>query len=544
MESVLSYLGAVAIVLCWLLLSKLLKVGRREATLPPGPPTIPILGNLHVFPKHSVQWKFTEWARKYGEIYSLKLGSKTAIVLTDMQAVKELLDKRSLTTADRIPSLVSDLVTGGIHMALARYDDVWKIQRRVAQTVLTPSAVQRHLAIQRAEATQLMYDFLDTPENFFDHLSRYSTSVIMSVLWGKRCPRHNTKEATEIYEADRIWNQLLAPGTIPPIDMFPFLNYIPERWAKWKSMVKDLRERQRKTHFALLDDCAKRIVKGEGNGSYMEEVLSRQEEWGLSKEILGYIGTVLLEAASHTMSSFLQTLVLFLVAYPKVQRKAQEELDRVVGDQRAPTLEDFGNLPYIQAIIEETHRIRPVAPTGIPHATTSTEEFRGYVLPAGTAIFSNNYGIFHDPEIFQDPEIFNPDRFLLTEHGTKPGVDDSGFKGRTANLVFGFGRRICPGVHLAHNSLALNTMNLLWAFDFRPAKDPETDKELPVDVWGYEEGFALAPKPFKCRIIPRGEYVKDIVEREFHAATDTFVKYERDLAKEDSKWVEEMRSRW
>ncbi|ESK81714.1 cytochrome p450 [Moniliophthora roreri MCA 2997] len=143
------YLGAVAIGLCWLLLSKFFKAGRREATLPPGPPTIPVLGNLHVFPKHSVQWKFTEWARQYGDIYSLKLGSKTVIILTDIQAVKELLDKRSLTTADHIPSLASDLVTGGIHMALARYGDVWKILRRVAQTVDTPEVF--NLFISRSD---------------------------------------------------------------------------------------------------------------------------------------------------------------------------------------------------------------------------------------------------------------------------------------------------------------------------------------------------------------------------------------------------------
>ncbi|ESK87080.1 cytochrome p450 [Moniliophthora roreri MCA 2997] len=279
--------------------------------------------------------------------------------------------------------------------------------------------------------------------------------------------------------------------------MFPFLNYIPERWAKWKSMVKDLKERQRKTHFALL--VRQTNCKG-------------RREWvmhGRSLEQAGGVGVV--EGGSWT-------LVLFLVVYPKVQRKAQEVLDCVVGDQRAPTLEDFENLPYIQAIIEETHRICPVAAAGIPHATTSTGEEQ----------LSSQLWNIHDPEIFQDPETFNPDRFLLTEQGTRPDVDDSGFKGRTANL------RICPGVHLAHNSSALNTMNLLWAFNFRLAKDPETDKEWPVDMCGYEEGFALTPKLIKCRIIPRGEYVKDIVEREFHAATDTFVKYERDLAEEDS----------
>ncbi|KAK7051593.1 hypothetical protein VNI00_004572 [Paramarasmius palmivorus] len=473
-----------------------------------------------------------------------------------MDAVRELLDKRSKTTSGRPMSMAAELVTNGIHMALGRYDQAWKKQRNLVQTILTPAAVQRHYPIQvltmliiwsllltvvirkRAEAIQVLYDFLKTPENFFHHIARYSNSVIMSVLWGKRCPRHETKETIDIFVASRIWNELIAPGAIPPIDILPLLSYIPESWAKWKRQVRELKEKHRTTHLALFDECERRMKRGEGNGSYMEEVLSRQEEFGLTREILGYVGTVLIEGGSDTTSAALQTLILFLTAYPEVQQKAQAELDRVVGAERLPTLKDFDNLPYLQAIVKEAHRIRPVAPVGIPHATTQIENYEGYIIPSGTAIFFNTYGIYHDPELFEDPESFYPERFLLTEHGTKPGVDDSDFR---ANLVFGIGRRMCPGIHLARDSLALNTMNLLWAFNFKPAKDPDTGKDIPIDIWGYGEGLALVPKPFKCQIVPRGEHVEEIVEREFRAASETFVKYEKELAQEDKEWVERVR---
>ncbi|KAK7051589.1 hypothetical protein VNI00_004568 [Paramarasmius palmivorus] len=544
MEST-SYLALTAILLysVW----KLFKIAAREPFLPPGPPGVPILGNILEFPKHSAYsndpvkvylvYGFGEWAKQYGGIYSLKLGYKTAIVLNDINAVRELLDKRSGTTIDRPLSLAAELVMDGVHMAFGRYDMPWRGQRKIAGIILSPNSVQQNHPIQRAEAIQVLHDFLETPADFFEHIFRYSNSVIMSVLWGKRYPRHNTKEALEIHEAGHIWSQIAAPGAIPPLDILPFLNYIPERWAKWKRLVKDLREKQRKTHLALFDECERRMKSGEGNGSYMEEVLRRQEEFGLSREVLGYMGTVLIEGGSDTTAAVLQSLLLFLTAHPEVQRKAQAELDRVVGNQRLPVLEDFDNLPYLQAIIKETHRIRPIAPIAIPHATTQPEQYGGYTIPQGAAIFSNTYGILHDP----DPETFNPERFLLTEHGTKPGVDDSGFR---ANLVFGFGRRICPGIHLARNSLALNTMNLLWAFKYELAKDPVTGKEMPVDLWGYKQGHTLIPKPFKCHIVPRGEYVKEIVEREFRGATDLFVKYERDLAPEDKEWVERVRERW
>lgn len=100
---------------------RLKKIGSREPGLPPGPPTLPLLGNLHIFPTEYAHYKFTEWARIYGDVYSLKVGPATAIVITSAAAVKELMDKRSASTADRPPHNMADVVTGGSNMVLARY---------------------------------------------------------------------------------------------------------------------------------------------------------------------------------------------------------------------------------------------------------------------------------------------------------------------------------------------------------------------------------------------------------------------------------------
>ncbi|KAK7051615.1 hypothetical protein VNI00_004594 [Paramarasmius palmivorus] len=365
-----------------------------------------------------------------------------------MEACKELLDKRSLTTADRPPSVAADLVTTGLTHGFG--------------SICTAS---------------------------FAH----------PVLWDKRCPQHDTKEAVEIIEAES------PPGKVERLD---------ER-ADGEATQNTLRV-----------------------PSYMEEVLNKQEEFGLTREVIGYIGT-------DTTTAFLQTLVLFLTVYPEVQHIAQEELDRVVGDKRAPTLEGFDNFPYIQAIVKETHRIRPVGPVGIPHVTTSVEEDthkrfarvqRSSTIPKPSSL----------------TDSFSPNtarRQTLT----------IAILGQTSSLgsaVYGYRRfildpepdairqRVCPGIHLAHSSLASNTMNLLWAFNSKPPEDPKTGEEIPIDIWGYEEGLALTPKPFDCQIIPRGDHVKNIVKREFREATETFVKYERDLAKEDKDWVGRLRMNW
>ncbi|KAJ6451900.1 cytochrome P450 [Mycena sanguinolenta] len=517
------------------------KVGSREAGLPPGPPTVPLLGNLHMMPTEFAQHKFTEWARKYGGIYSLKVGSGTAVVLTDPAAVKELMDKRSGSTVERPRSHLVDLVTEGLHMAFAHYTENWRTLRRTAHAILTPQASARLLPIQQAEASQLLHDILRHPQarrtGFYTHIRRYSNSVILSVLYGKRSPRYETPKP---------------PRATPPIDMIPILKYVPERWAKWKRDCAKVHKMHRDLYFGLLDETKERLRRGEENGSYMEEILTRQQEFGMDRELTGYLGGVLIEGGSDTISAFLQSLILALTAYPDAQKKAHDEMDRVVGEHRMPGLKDLDEMPYIRTMILETHRFRPVLPLIVPHSTVTAEECNGFVIPQGATIFVNvcefnksilvhpshhtesvSGGIFHDPNLYDDPENFIPDRYLLTEHGTKPGVDDSDMR---PNLAFGVGRRACPGIHVAQNSTNINAMNIIWAFNFTPATD-ECGTPIKPDIFDYEKGLSTAPRPFKCNITPRSPERVEIIEREFREAADTFSKFEYGLDPEDQEFV-------
>lgn len=192
----------------------------------------------------------------------------------------------------------------------------------------------------------------------------------MSVLYGKRCPRYETHEATAFFEVQHLWEMVHEQGAHPPIDLFPFLKYVPERWARWKTLCNQTRKLQRDLYFGLLDECEERLARGEENGCFMDEVIKGRERFGLDREMLAYagplirrcdaaltacryLGGVLIEGGSDTTANFLQATVLILTAFPEAQRKAQEEIDRVIGDQRMPVMDDFANLPYIQAVVKE-----------------------------------------------------------------------------------------------------------------------------------------------------------------------------------------------
>ncbi|KAK7052024.1 putative cytochrome P450 [Favolaschia claudopus] len=517
------------------------KIGSREAGLPPGPPTLPLLGNLHMFPKSLAHFKLTEWARKYGGIYSLKIGPGTAVVLTDVAAVKELMEKRSGSTADRPSMYVAELVTGGLQMALARYSDKWRILRRTAHAILTPQASLRHIPIQRAEAIQLLHDLRHHPEGFYTHIQRTANSIIMSVLYGKRSPRFETKQTTTFYKVLHDWEGILAPGATPPVDLIPILKYVPERWAKWKQMCAKTRRNQRDLYFGWLDETRDRLHSGNENGGYMEDVLKRQDELGLDREMTGYLGSSLTEAGSDTTAAYIHSLVLALVAFPEVQRKAQEEMDRVVGEHRMPTLEDLEEMPYLRAVILETHRFRPVTPLFIPHSAVNDEQYKGFRIPKGCTIFVNAWGIFHDPVLFEDPEMFVPERYLLTPNGTKPevGLDASDLR---PNFSFGVGRRSCPGIHVAQNSININAMNLIWAFNLSSPTDTNGNS-ISVDTFKYQTGLASGPSPFECKIATRSAKKAELIESEFVESTDTFLKFEHGLDAEDKQFVAEVRAR-
>ncbi|KAG8881954.1 hypothetical protein FRB98_004050 [Tulasnella sp. 332] len=514
-----------SLLFAWLVF-KLKDIAGRESYLPPGPPTVPLLGNLNIFPKEFAHYKFTEWAREYGDVYSLKIGPATAIVLSSAPAVKELMERRSASTSDRPPSHMVDVITDYKNLVLARYSDWWRSMRRGAHEILTPEACKQHLPIQAAEATQLMHDLLTKPKDFYTSVRRYSSSVIMSVLYGRRSPQFDTPETKAFFHVQHLWEHALEPGAHPPVDLLPILQRFPAWLAPWKKLCAEVRKLQRKLYFTLLEEVEKRNAKGESNGCWMETVIARADEWGMDRELVGYLGGSLIEGGSDTTSSYIQSLILALVANPEVQKKAQEEIDRVIGNDRAPTLDDIDKLPYVQAIVHEVHRWRPLAPLAVPHNTTADETYKGHLIPKDTTIFVNFWGISHDPEVYDDPSSFKPERFIESEFGTLPKAREDD-KDRKNTLAFGSGRRICPGIHLATNSIRMNAMNLLWAFNFKKALDPKTGQEIEPDTWDYA----------KCRIEPRSAHHAEIIEHDFNEATAVFEQFEHYLCEEDRKYV-------
>ncbi|KAK7687148.1 hypothetical protein QCA50_009651 [Cerrena zonata] len=521
MVSLLS-LTVLGVIVFWLV-DRLRKIGSRESGLPPGPPTLPLIGNLNIFPTSRAHLKFTDWVRTYGDIYSLKVGPGTAVVISSPRRAKECFEQNSSTTSDRPAVYVGELAYQGIQLSLARYGPHWRNMRRATHRLLSKDASRAHVPIQQAEASQLMMDIIEDPKNLYGHVRRYSTSVILAAVFGVRCATSDNPFIAEFFETQRRFEHILRPGGAPPVDMIPILKYIPERWAPWKELCRDFRARQQKYFHRLQEKCVDRIAKDQRNGSFVEYLLEHGGDYEFDYEKTCYLGLSLIEAGADTTAMALQFFVLCMLAHPDVLAKAQREIDDVIGHDRSPQLDDLKDLPYVRAIINELHRYRPGSRTAIPHAATADTKVGGYLIPKGSVIFMNVWGMGRDPELFDDPERFWPERFLNSEFGTKPGADTTGFK--DVPFSFGAGRRICPGMYLAINSIAINVMNMLWAFNFDLAKDQVTGLPIPVDADNTTDGILLTPKPFTCDITPRSGAKVEMIRSQTKAAQPIFDRF-------------------
>lgn len=128
-----------------------------------------------------------------------------------------------------------------------------------------------------------------------------------------------------------------------------------------------------------------------------------------------------------------------MILNPYIQRRAQAELDTVIGPPdspsfRLPTFKDRSQLPYIEALIKESLRWHPSAPSGAPHVSMEEDEYRGWRIPKGSIIVANAWGMLRDEKVYTDPYTFSPERFLATkERSAEPDPSVCG--------VFGFGKR-------------------------------------------------------------------------------------------------------
>ncbi|KAL2820180.1 cytochrome protein [Aspergillus cavernicola] len=480
--------AAVGLAFCFVVLYLM-----RHQRLPPGPPKLPLIGNLHQLGKKRMHERCQEWHRQYGPLIQLQLGLDRVVVIGNSQIARDLLDKKgSLYSSRPRFTMAHDCVTRGFHTATLPYGPRWRLHNRLQLSVLNKRIVTRCRQVQEFESLQLMHELLFT-NDFHPRFQRWANSLQTGLGYGQRLAKGDECNIHEMEHISRVFREIFATG-IWLVDLFPVLNHLPAALAPWKSKADEHYSRtvglfQLNTDEALRKD----------SWNWTKKIRSLKESQDLPRDEVNFVVGVMAEAGGDTTGVVLDMFTLAAVLHPDAMARAQQEIDSVVGPDRLPTFEDVDQLPYVTAVIKEVLRWHPAAPFGLPHSVIQDDTYEGYNIPAGTTVIASQWSINFDPETFPSPHEFRPERYL-----DNPDLPVSSF---------GFGRRACPGRYFAMDSLFISVSRILWGFRISPIKDG-----APIPAWGFVmDGALMRPAPFEALFSARDVHRQRLIMKDWAA---------------------------
>ncbi|CAA7262451.1 unnamed protein product [Cyclocybe aegerita] len=449
--------------------------------LPPGPRRLPIIGNALQVPTERAWEVFSEWSKQYGDLMHVDAMGQNFVIISSPKIARDLLDKRSAFYSDRPHFVMANELAGyGESFVLQSYNDNWRKQRRLVAQDFSQSSTPRYYALQEKETRILVRNIVDNPASLVSQVKLTIGIIIIRVTYGYYVQSENDRILSTSLQAVENFSHLITPGTFL-VDLFPPLKYLP-RWLPGTGFFK-IADVWRKTVFdgahAPFEWCKANLETGKTLtpnlcATIIQEAGGELPQDDQEKLIWG-AGSVMGGGLDTNISAAL-TFFLAMILNPSVQAKAQSELDAVVGTDRLPGIADRSNLPYIRAIIAEIFRASPSLPLSIPHVVRQDDVYDGYFIPKGAVIMPNVWHMLHDPEVYPDPHSFNPDRF----NGLDAAMEE------VKDLVFGFGRRVCPGRYFAEGTLFAIIATTLATCNVLPGLDEHGREVMPE--WAYTSG--------------------------------------------------------
>ncbi|KAI1360360.1 cytochrome protein [Xylaria arbuscula] len=470
---------------------------KRRPSVPPGPRGLPLLGNVLDLPPKGERacdhWlKFKD---AYGPISSIKVLGTTFVILNSPELALELLEKKSATYSSRPDFTFAEFTGWEQSLSLLKYDKNHRRRRKVAHTLLgTKTAIGPYLRLQDVEVHRFLFRILQKPESFLEHIKTESTAIILKLVYGYTVEPHKPDPLVHLVDqAMEQFSSAVDPGTWL-VDSIPALKYVPEwmvggRWKKtaraWAATLKETAEKP-------LQFARQQTASGNQKRSFTTDFYTGLGDSLTPRdhEDFKWTAMTLYGGGADTTANTVSSVFLAMILFPDVQRKAQEEIDRVVGSNRLPTFDDRENLPYIEALLTEAWRWHTVGPLGVPHTASVDDVVNGYYIPKGSVILTNTWWYTHDPAVYEDPYVFRPERFLSSNPPPDP-----------TNYIFGFGRRICPGRYFADSTVWLTIVRSLAVFDISKALDEHGREIEPIAK--FTASLISRPEDYKATIKPR-----------------------------------------
>ncbi|KAJ6570546.1 cytochrome P450 [Mycena vulgaris] len=483
------------------------KVRSPGPPLPPGPPADPVIGHLRIIPASGQAKTFYEWSKIYGDVFYLSSFGRNIVVLSSHQAATELLDKRGANYSDRPKMVIIELMGWWPTLVFLPYGKLFLKHRKMFQEYFGPRGALSYLPIQTRQAHILAKNLMTDTEEHTEHtwhISRYAKAIVIETAFGQRV-ESDDDPLMKMGKAVSDSSNNAGPIGNTPVDFIPLLKYFPSWFpgAYYGARAKEMYPLIRRFHDYPVELVRKQMAEGTANPSFLLSELERPRELGIDEEEMTIIKGVAAEiyaAGADTTFTTLHLFLLTMVLHPECMTKAQEEIDGIVGPSRLPEYSDRPSLPYLEGVLQETLRWQPAVELGIPHCTMEDDVYNGMFIPKGSNIIANTRAITLDPKVYADPFKFDPTRFLPRPAGRGEPYP---------NATWGFGRRICPGRHLASASLWMAIAMMLATLDMSTIIGPDGEEVVPKVE--FTIGLTQEQVPFPCVIKPRSERARSLI---------------------------------
>ncbi|KAI0696235.1 cytochrome P450 [Cerioporus squamosus] len=484
------------------ILSSLL--GSRNKHLPPGPPGLPIIGNLKDIPS-TEQWRyFYEQSQKYNcDINTYRVLNETIIVLNSREAIDALFEKKVEQYSDK-PGRKMANISGLIGtLPFMNTGDVFSNARKQFHLGIGPSAVHQYDRDYEASSLQFVQALAKDPQctNLDTTIDDSLGHIFLKVSTGY----HGEQTEAILQQMNKLAHFAadVLGDKYQIFDILPFLSWAPT-WAPGIGQKLKYGEQWKKQLHSTAETTVKIMQesKEEGRVSVMSNVYSAEDKDDRSSMIAVTMNAGgMLATESATL-----TFLLAMARFPEIQRRAQAEVDAVCEGQAA----DAGGPPEAAICRRrslEVLRWVSIAPV-IAREVNQDDHYKGYLIPKGATIMANNWAISRDAEMYPEPEAFRPERWLEKDRDLLPVM----------KYAFGFGQRTCPGRFLADALLFSHYAHILRVFDV--ALPPAAEKaKLAADerMKVKSNGAACRVEEVYVTLAPRSDAASALINQKADA---------------------------
>ncbi|KAG2056804.1 cytochrome P450 [Suillus hirtellus] len=481
--------SGISCIVALFVVSRLIRRRIYPLPLPPGPPPLPFFGNALQLDTNRPWLTYTVWGKTYGKIIHSSIFGIDLIIINSETVARELLDRRSGNSSTRPVIRTNELIGGSFNTAFLPYGETLRQHRKIFHQVLRAEVSVSYRELYSRHANELVINLSSATSDLLQHHTEaYAASLIMAVTYGYNAHGHEDPFLSRARELFEIGNCIVSSEKAAMFTAFPFLEKLP-LWCFGGafSLIGRCRELVQQLLNEPFNKVKAQMADGIASHSLVADFLSQAhddagEDTMKAVALTGYI------VGMDTSASALQTFLLAMVLYPDVQARARTEIDQAVKHDKMPCLDDRASMPYLDAILREVLRWYPIAPLGVPHATSNDDVYDGYFIPKGAMVMVNQWALSRDEDVFPDASRFDPSRHLTVDGKLKdPFVN---------HFAFGHGRRTCPGRWFAENSLWTATAAILAVLRIDHAKDSNGNKiEVKPE---FTAGLTIHPEPFQC----------------------------------------------